>query len=100
MSAGNPVPTYGDCVTWHKQMGLSFQCGHPAHTRREVVMEDIHWIIAAAVLAFVEPAQAGVNDPEVIIYRGSGVLDTGGGSFTGNATAIHCTNFSGVTETI
>jgi len=63
-------------------------------------MKAIHWIIAAAVLAFVEPAQAGVNDPEVLIYRGSGVLDTGGGSFTGNATAFHCTNFSGVNENI
>jgi hypothetical protein len=33
-------------------------------------MKPIHWIIAAAAFACVEPAQAGVNDPEVIIYRG------------------------------
>jgi hypothetical protein len=33
-------------------------------------MKAIHWTIAAA-LAFVQPAPAaaGVNDPEVIIYR-------------------------------
>jgi hypothetical protein len=63
-------------------------------------MKPIHRIIAAAAFACAEPAQAGVNDPEVIIYRGSGVADTGGAAFTGNATAFHCTNFSGVNENI
>ena len=63
-------------------------------------MKAIHQIIAAATLAFVQPAQAGINDPEVIIYRGSGVLDTGGGDHTGAGTVIYCTNFSGVTESI
>jgi hypothetical protein len=42
----------------------------------------------------------GVNDPEVVLYRGSGVLDSGGGDNTGAGTAIHCTNFSGVNENI
>ena len=34
-------------------------------------MKAIHWITAAAALAFIQttPASAGVNDPEVIIYR-------------------------------
>jgi hypothetical protein len=63
-------------------------------------MKAIHWIIAAAVLAFVEPAQAGVNDPEVIIYRFPGVLDNGGAPHVGVATVFHCTNFSGVEENI
>jgi hypothetical protein len=44
-------------------------------------MKAIHWIIAAAAFAFVQPAQAGINDPEVIIYRFPGVLDNGGGTF-------------------
>jgi hypothetical protein len=62
-------------------------------------MKAIHSIIAAAVLAFVQPAQAATSDPEVIIYRfpgfrGSGVL---GGS---DATLFHCTNFSGMPENI
>jgi len=65
---------------------------------REVTMKASHWIIAAAALAFVQPAQAGINDPEVIIYRISGVADSGGAPQTGLATAFHCTNFSGVLE--
>jgi hypothetical protein len=70
--------------------------------KREVVMKAIHWIIAAAALSFVQPtsASAAVGDPEVIIYRFPGVLDNGGASATGVVTAFHCTNFSGVTETI
>jgi hypothetical protein len=42
-----------------------------------VVMKAIQWIIAAAALALVQPtpASAGVNDPEVIIYRFPGVMD-------------------------
>jgi hypothetical protein len=63
-------------------------------------MKASHWIIAAAAFACAEPVQAGVNDPEKIIYRGSGVVDSGGGDFNGNATAFHCTNFSGVNENI
>jgi hypothetical protein len=58
------------------------------------------WIIAAAAFTFVQPAQAAQTDPEVIIYRFPGVRDSGGASFTGLATVFHCTNFSGVTETL
>jgi hypothetical protein len=76
--------------------------GIPPDTTEEIVMKASHWIIAAAALTFVQAtsASAGVNDPEVIIYRFSGVLDNGGGAGTGAATAFHCTNFSGVPETI
>ena len=63
-------------------------------------MQVIHQIIAAAALAFVQPAQAGVNDPEIIIYRFPGVLDDGNGSGVGSATVFHCTNFSGVDENV
>ena len=58
-------------------------------------MKAIHWIIAVAALAFVQPAQAGINDPEVIIYRFPGVREG-----QGIATVFFCTNFSGVTENI
>jgi hypothetical protein len=65
-------------------------------------MKLIHSIIAALGLAFVlpAPADAGVNDPEVIIYRFPGVKDDGGAAFVGVATVFHCTNFSGVQESI
>jgi len=65
-------------------------------------MKAIHWIIAAAALASVQPtpASAGVNDPEVIIYRFPGVRDNGAGPNAGVATVFHCTNFSGANETI
>jgi hypothetical protein len=63
-------------------------------------MQAIHSIIAAAALAFAQPtpASAGINDPEVIIYRVSGVLDDGASN--GTATSFHCTNFSGVEEKV
>ena len=65
-------------------------------------MKAIHSMIAALGLAFVLPAvaDAGVNDPEVIIYRFPGVADTGTAAFTGTATVFLCTNFSGVPENI
>jgi len=63
-------------------------------------MKVIHWVIAAAALSFVQPAQAGVNDLEVIIYRFPGVFDSGGTDNAGVATVFFCTNFSGVTENI
>src|SRR5262245_596537 len=89
--------SYGDCVTPHKQTGLSFSVGAFRPTPpREVVMKAIHWTIAAASLVIVQPAQAGINDPEVIIYRFPGIRDTGGDV----ATVFHCTNFSGVLETV
>jgi len=61
-------------------------------------MKAIHWIIATAALAYAQPVQAAVGDPEVIIYRFPGVRDDGGADFTGTATVFHCTNFSGVSE--
>ena len=65
-------------------------------------MKAIHWITAVAALAFglPAPASAAVGDPEVIIYRFPGVLDDGGAANAGVATLFHCTNFSGVTETV
>jgi len=65
-------------------------------------MKAIHSIIAAAALACVLPAAADAaqTDPEVIIYRFPGVRETGGVAGTGVATVFHCTNFSGVTETL
>ena len=63
-------------------------------------MKSVRWMAAIAAVAFTMPAQAGVNDPEVIIYRGSGVFDSDDPGNTGTATSFHCTNFSGVPETI
>ena len=65
-------------------------------------MKAIHTMIGALGLAFVlsAPAAADVNDPEVIIYRFPGVLDDGGPTNDGVATVFHCTNFSGVVETV
>src|SRR5262245_11496232 len=69
---------------------------------REVVMNAIHWIIAAAAFAFIQPtpAQAAQGGPEIIIYRFSGVKDDGGAANVGVGTAFLCTNFSGVPETL
>jgi hypothetical protein len=41
-----------------------------------------------------------VSDPLQLLYRISGVVDSGAGPRAGNATAFHCTNFSTVTEKI
>src|SRR5262249_6493501 len=74
--------------------------GQPDAGKREDVMKVIHWIIAAAAFAFVQPATAGVSDPEIIIYRVPGVVDNGAAANTGVATVFSCTNFSGVTEDV
>jgi len=65
-------------------------------------MKAIHRIIAALGLAFVLPAaaDAATTDPEVVIYRFPGVRDNGAPDFSGIATVFHCTNFSGVQESI
>jgi hypothetical protein len=63
-------------------------------------MKAIYSIIAAAALACTEPVHAGINDPEVIIYRFPGVRDDGGAIDVGTATVFHCTNFSGTLETL
>ena len=77
-------------------------------------MKGICWSIAAVVLAFALSAQAqdraverAAADPamdaggtELILYRFPGVIDNGGAANTGVATSFHCTNFSGVIETL
>jgi len=63
-------------------------------------MKTLRWIIAFATLAVTPPAHAGINDPEVIIYRYFGVVDNGGPANTGAATVFLCTNYSGVSEII
>src|SRR5262249_42342673 len=62
------------------------------------VMKATHWMIAAAAFAFVQPASAGVDDTEVIIYRFPGVRDNN--INPSEVTVFHCTNFSGATETL
>jgi hypothetical protein len=52
-------------------------------------------IALAATLA--QPASAITFSKLTTIYVGSGVLDDGGGGDLGTATAIHCSNVSGVT---
>ena len=66
-------------------------------------MKKIQSVLVSAALAIgmATPASAGVNDPEVLIYRFPGVTDSGAGIVVPQvATAFHCTNFSGATETI
>jgi len=65
-------------------------------------MKTVQALVVSAALAFgmAAPASAGVNDPEVIIYRFAGVVDDGGGLNTGVATVFSCTNFSGATENV
>ena len=65
-------------------------------------MKAIHSMVAVAAITFglMAPATAAQSDPEVIIYRFPGVRDNGGGANTGVATVFHCTNFSGVDETV
>ena len=61
-------------------------------------MKSLRYLIAVAALALTLPAQAAVGDPEVVLYRASGVAD--GGSGSNAATIFSCTPFSGVTENI
>jgi len=65
-------------------------------------MKALRWIIVVAGMALALPTQApgGFGDAEEILYRVSGVRDNGGADNTGVATSFHCTNFSGVFETI
>jgi len=55
-------------------------------------------VSAALAIAMTAPASAGVNDPEIIIYRFAGVKDDGGANNLGVATVFQCTNFSGEGE--
>jgi len=59
-------------------------------------MKTLRCMIAVAAVAFTLPAQATINDPEVLLYRASGVADSGGNT----ATSFSCTNFSGVPENV
>jgi len=65
-------------------------------------MKATHWTIAAAAFVFALPAPADAifTDPEIVIYRFPGVLNTVGAGETGVATSFHCTNFSGTAENI
>src|SRR5262245_19381202 len=65
-------------------------------------MTKIQYLVVSAALALgmAAPASAGVNDPEVLIYRFPGVFDDGDLDFFGSATLFSCTNFSGVPENI
>jgi hypothetical protein len=56
--------------------------------------------VAAIMVGIAAPASAGVNDPEVLIYRFPGVRDDGGAGNVGVSTTFHCTNFSGATELV
>ena len=56
--------------------------------------------IAAATLLTTIPAIAAADDPLKVIYKVSGVIDSGSASFTGIATVFFCTNFSNVPEVV
>ncbi len=68
-------------------------------------MKVVRLLTAAAGIASVlsvqtpDRALGAVGDAEIILYRFPGVFDNGAVS-GGVATAFHCTNFSGVPETI
>jgi hypothetical protein len=68
----------------------------------EQIMKTIQSLVVSAAVAIgmAAPAAAATSDPEVIIYRVPGVFDSCSGSSVGTATVFHCTNFSGVAETI
>ena len=57
-------------------------------------------LIASVSTALVAETHAAVGDPLLTLYLFPGVVDSGGAAFGGNATAVSCTNFSGVNETI
>jgi len=65
-------------------------------------MKLIKLMIAVAGIAvgLSAPASAAQSDPEIIIYRFPGVLDSGGPTNVGAATSFHCTNFSTTAETL
>jgi hypothetical protein len=53
-----------------------------------------------ALLNAVALGQAATTDPLKIIYRASGVKDSGDGMNVGRATSFHCSNFSPATERV
>src|SRR5438067_1796891 len=61
------------------------------------------FIVAAMAFSFIltaHPASSAVGDPQQYVYIFPGVRDNGGGAGTGVATSVHCTSFSGSTETL
>ena len=55
---------------------------------------------AALAIGMATSAVAGVDDPEILVYRFPGVFDDGSASGAGFATMFNCTNFSGANENI
>jgi hypothetical protein len=64
------------------------------------MMKFLCSLVAVTALACMLPAQAATTDPEIIIYRASGVIDTGSASGAGVATVFQCTNVSTVSENL
>ena len=54
----------------------------------------------ALAVAVAQPASAVTFPSLTTIYVGSGVYDDGGAAGAGSATAIHCSNVSGVTANV
>ena len=83
---------------------LSYRCivgaSRPSTTERNMKKIQSVLVSAAVAIGIAAPASAATTDPEVIIYRFSGVRDDGSNDNFGVATVFHCTNFSGVTENI
>jgi len=57
-------------------------------------------LIATATAGLTGESQAAVGDPLKVLYLWSGVMDDGGPANNGTVTAVQCTSFSGVTETL
>ena len=57
-------------------------------------------LAAATSATLIVEAHATVLDPLQVIYLFSGARDDGGGASDGVATSVHCTSFSGVSETL
>src|SRR5262249_31704715 len=84
------------------KVGLSFHRGAFPPSTMERIMTKISLAVVSAALAIgmVAPASAATTDPEVLVYRFPGVRDDRSGVNSGVATVFHCTNFSGVDETV
>ena len=111
-STGSPAKEFRSCPAGSSPLSkprpaetvnIVAMAGAAATPRQpEDVMKTVHSMIVALGLACVlsAPADAGINDPEVIIYRFPLVRDDGGGPNVGIATVFACTNFSGDGETL
>lgn len=63
-------------------------------------MKLVSSVVAVAILSATVPAQGATTDPLKVIYRVSGVRDSGSGAGVGVATSFHCSNFGSVAEII